>query len=153
MAKRLLWEPPETKISPRCVQSFRRVQFDEVDVLAIVWHGRYLSYFEQGRNDWGRKHNFSYMTMRDNGFVMPIVSVSTKYLQSLRYDEEFVINTCAHWCDSAKLYISYEIYKKDGQLAASGNTVQAYTDFAGNLMIIRPQFAEEYFNEWAASNA
>lgn len=35
--------------APLCVTTQREVRFEEVDVMRIVWHGRYASYFEDGR--------------------------------------------------------------------------------------------------------
>ena len=39
----------------------RRVRFEEVDPLGIVWHGRYPSYFEDARVELGRKYGIDYM--------------------------------------------------------------------------------------------
>ena len=30
-----------------------RVRFNETDPLGIVWHGNYISYFEEGRESFG----------------------------------------------------------------------------------------------------
>jgi acyl-CoA thioester hydrolase len=133
---------------PLTSECFRRVQFDEVDSLRIVWHGRYAGYFEQGRNEWGRKFGFSYQDMLGNGFVMPIVQFHVDHCYPLQYDELIRIKTNCHWTDAAKMNISYEIYAENGILAATGYTVQVYTDLTGKPLILRPEFAEKFVQKW-----
>jgi acyl-CoA thioester hydrolase len=139
--------PPDEK-APLVAECFRRVQFDEVDSLRIVWHGRYASFFEQGRGEWGRKFGFSYYDMAENGFALPIVQLHIDHFHPLLYDELIRIKTVCHWTDAAKMNISYEIYAESGVLAARGYTVQIYTDLTGKPMILRPDFAEQFFQKW-----
>lgn len=129
-------------------ECFRRVQFDEVDALNIVWHGRYVSYFEQGRNEWGRKFGFRYEDMLENGFVMPIVQLHIDHCYPLQYDELIRIKTHCHWTEAAKLNLSYEIHAQNGSLAARGYTVQVYTDLKGKPLLLRPEFAEDFMQRW-----
>ena len=39
----------------------RKVRFDELDPLNIVWHGNYASFFEEGRIALGDKYGISYL--------------------------------------------------------------------------------------------
>ncbi|MGE5528346.1 MAG: acyl-CoA thioesterase [Patescibacteria group bacterium] len=139
--------PPDEK-PPLIAECLRRVQFDEVDSLRIVWHGRYISYFEQGRNEWGRKFGFTYHDMMKNKFIMPIVQVSLDYFYPLYYDELIRIKTSCHWSDAAKMNMSYEIFTENGLLSARGYTVQVYTDLAGKPLMLRPEFAEQFMRRW-----
>ena len=139
--------PPDEK-TPLSSECWRRVQFDEVDSLRIVWHGRYVSYFEQGRNEWGRKFGFSYHDMLANGFAMPIVQLHIDHCYPLQYDELIRIKTNCHWAEAAKMNLSYEIYAENGTLSARGYTVQVYTDLTGKPMILRPDFAERFIQKW-----
>jgi acyl-CoA thioester hydrolase len=139
--------PPDEK-APLVAEFFRRVQFDEVDPLRIVWHGRYPSYFEQGRNEWGRKFGFRYQDMLENGFAAPIIRFHADHFHPLRYDECMRIITRCHWTEAAKLNYSYEIYSEDHVLAARGYTVQLYTDLSGKPLILRPEFVERFMQKW-----
>ncbi len=141
--------PPDEK-PPLSAECTRRVQFDEVDALNIVWHGRYVSYFEQGRNEWGRKFCFSYLDMFNNGFALPIVQLHIDHYYPLRFDELMRIKTNCHWTEAAKMNLSYEIFAENGILAARGYTVQIYTDLSGKPMLLRPEFAEKFIQKWDA---
>jgi Predicted thioesterase len=133
---------------PLVSECFRRIQCDEVDPLKIVWHGRYASFFEQGRSEWGRQYGFGYADMLENNFVMVIAKFHVDHFHPLQYDELIRIKTYCHWTEAAKMNISYEIYSESGNLAAQGYTVQVYTDLAGKLMILRPEFAQRFFEKW-----
>lgn len=139
--------PPDEKpaLTAECT---RRVQFDEVDSLRIVWHGHYARFFEYGRGEWGRKFGFTYHDMADNGFAFPIVQMHIDYYYPLRYDELMRIVVNAHWTEATKLNTSYEIYAENGELAARGYTVQLCTDLEGRPMLLRPDFAERFFQDW-----
>jgi acyl-CoA thioester hydrolase len=139
---------PLDEKTPLVVECMRRVQFDEVDSLRIVWHGRYVNFFEQGRNEWGRKFGFSYHDMLKHGFAMPIAQLHIDHLSPLQYDELIRIKTFCHWNESARMNLSYEIYAENGSLSAKGYTVQLYTDLSGKPMMLRPEFAEEFYQKW-----
>jgi acyl-CoA thioester hydrolase len=50
-----------------------RVRFNETDPLGIVWHGYYITYFEDGREAFGRHHGISYLDILETGYTTPIV--------------------------------------------------------------------------------
>ena len=50
MAKISNYFPEEGDMpKPLVAEVKRRVRFEEIDLLGMVWHGRYPSYFEDGR--------------------------------------------------------------------------------------------------------
>ena len=52
------------------------VRFSEVDSMQIVWHGHYVKYMEEGREDFGRKYGISYMIIKANGYLAPLVALN-----------------------------------------------------------------------------
>lgn len=120
------------------------VRFNEVDSLGIVWHGHYISYFEQGREAFGREHGISYLDMKANNFATPIVKSSCEHLLPLKYGETFRIETIFINSSAAKMVFRYKIFNQEGKLACTGETVQVFTDFDGKLSLYAPDF----FIEW-----
>ena len=51
------------------------VRFNEADPLGIVWHGHYIRYFEDGREDFGKQFGIGYLDFYKNGLVIPVVNV------------------------------------------------------------------------------
>lgn len=116
------------------------VRFNEVDSLGIVWHGHYISYFEQGREAFGKQFGISYLDMKVNGFATPIVKSSCEHFLPLKYGDRFRVETTFMNSVSAKMMFRYHIFNEAGQLVCRGETVQVFTDFEGNLSLYAPEF-------------
>jgi acyl-CoA thioester hydrolase len=136
------------KKTPLTAECFHRVRQDEVDALGYVWCGSYAGYFEQGRDEWGKKFGFHFQDTVDNGFIMPVVQSYVDYYLPLRYDEKACIEIDCMWTEAAKMIFSYRVYNESRQLALQGYTIQVYTDLSGKLMVLRPEFAEKFFQQW-----
>ena len=63
---RRVGDPPPLRI---LVQ--RRVRFEEVDPLGIVWHGRYPGYFEDARVALGSRYGIGYEDFIRHGVPVP----------------------------------------------------------------------------------
>lgn len=88
------------------------VRFNEADPLGIVWHGHYIRYFEDGREDFGNRYGIGYLDFYNNGYVIPIVNVDCSFKKSLRYGDTVIVETSFIPCDAAKIQFSYRLYNK-----------------------------------------
>jgi acyl-CoA thioester hydrolase len=134
--------------APLTVSCRRVVRLEEVDALGIVWHGRYPSYLEDGREELGRRFGLGYLAFSAAGVILPIRSLIVDYLSPLKYLEEMTIETALHWHEAARLNISYRILGPEGRLATSGATVQLMTDTAGGLLLEAPAFYLDFQAKW-----
>ena len=133
---------------PLSAKTTRKVRFEEVDPLGIVWHGRYPSYFEDGRVAFGDKFDLSYLRMRQENFYAPIVKMHLDYHHPLKYHEEMTIISTLHWSDAAKFNFEYEILTESGQVATTGYTVQLLTNLDKETLMTRPEFVEKFCERW-----
>ena len=126
------------------------VRFNEADPLGIVWHGHYIRYFEDGREDFGKKYSIGYLDIYHHGFVLPIVQVDCSFKKSLRYGDSVVVETTFTPCDAAKILFSYRLFnKKTKELVATGSSVQVFLDKENSeLQLLNPPF----FEEWKQKN-
>jgi acyl-CoA thioester hydrolase len=122
------------------------VRFNEADPLGIVWHGHYIRYFEDGREDFGKRHGISYLDFFDLGFVIPVVNIDCSFKKSLRYGDTVIVETTFIPCDAAKIKFSYRLFnKKTQELVATGNSVQVFLDREqSSLQLLNPPFFEEW---------
>ncbi|MDX1543950.1 MAG: thioesterase family protein [Christiangramia sp.] len=120
-----------------------RVRFHECDPLQIVWHGNYLKYFEEGREDFGKKHKISYLDAKENGFAMPVVKSVCEHKLPLKYGDEFEVETSFVNAEAAKLIFQYKIFSS-GKLICTGETIQVFTDKNSELVLNNPPF----FLDW-----
>lgn len=120
-----------------------KVRFHECDSLQIVWHGNYFKYFEEGREDFGKKYNISYLDAKRNGYATPVVKSFCEHKLPLRYGDEFVIESTFINSEAAKIIFQYKIFSS-GKLICTGETVQVFTDKNSELVLTNPPF----FLDW-----
>jgi acyl-CoA thioester hydrolase len=122
------------------------VRFNEADPLGIVWHGHYIRYFEDGREDFGNRYGIGYLDFYNHGFVIPVVNVDCSFKKSLRYGDSVIVETTFTPCDAAKIQFHYRLFnKKTGELVATGSSVQVFLDKEhSGLQLLNPPFFEEW---------
>jgi acyl-CoA thioester hydrolase len=121
-----------------------RVRFNETDPLGIVWHGYYITYFEDGREAFGRKHGISYLDVFESGYTTPIVKSTCEHKLSLRYGDVARIETTIVDTPAAKMIFRYTIYDANNEIACTGETVQVFLDPKGELQLTNPSFFEAW---------
>lgn len=125
------------------------VRFSEVDSMGIVWHGNYVKYLEDAREAFGNKYGIGYLSMVENGYFAPIVSMELKYHNPLVYGDEFIAEAEYVPCVSAKMKFTYRITRvSDGLLVLSGSSVQAFLDLDRNLMLHSPEAYAKWKKEY-----
>ncbi|MCF8068347.1 MAG: acyl-CoA thioesterase [Desulfobacterales bacterium] len=141
--KRAAGDPP-----PLEAETTRTVRFEEVDALRVVWHGRYPSYFEDGRAAFGKRYNLGYLDMYNEGFLAPLVKLHFDFYAPLTFPEPFKIKARAIWSEASRMNFEYEIHNFENRLIATGYTVQLITDLNFDLQLITPPFLEVFRNRW-----
>ena len=152
MRRRRRWGSPGPRFLAEGCQV--RVRFQEVDSLRVVWHGHYLTYFEEGRNAFGRRYDFGYQKILEAGFVAPLVHVELDYFHPARFDQQLKVETRMHLDPGARIQFSYTIRGVDtpegaGEKLASGRTVQVFTEKDGTLVLSQPEFYTSFLDRWA----
>lgn len=126
-----------------------RVRFSEVDSMAVVWHGNYVKFLEDGREAFGREYGAGYHEIYANGYLTPIVKMELNYLKPAVFGDILVVETTYVNTDAAKLVFDYKISRaSDGELLAKARTVQVFTDLEGRMELANPQF----YQEWKKTN-
>ena len=142
------FKPRPDDPKPLSASTTRRIRFEEVDMLGIVWHGHYVSFLDDGRIAFADKYGLSYMAMRVNGIAAPIVQMHLDYISPLYFDNELKIEAILHWTDSLKLNFEFRL-TCEGRLVARGYTVQLFVDLQGNLVILPPNLIKNFRQKWA----
>ena len=91
------------------------VRFSEIDSMRRVWHGSFVTYFEDGRESFGRRY------------------------PGIGYDTTYVYKP------GARLDYHFRVFREsDGALCAEGETVQLFIDGQGELMLDKPDYFREW---------
>lgn len=125
------------------------VRFSEVDFLGIVWHGNYVKYLEDGREEFGRRFGLEYMKIYERGFVAPVVDVHMQYKSPARIDDILTVETAYVPDRGAKVIYDYTVRREDsGQVLLTARSVQLIQTSDGELVLSKPDF----LREWEAGN-
>jgi acyl-CoA thioester hydrolase len=125
------------------------IRFSEVDSMNIVWHGSYVMYFEDAREAFGKKYGLAYLDIFGNGFYAPLVDLSFKYKSPITYDMKPEITITYKPVDAAKIVFDYEITNpENGDVLATGHSVQVFMDLNYQLVWANPDFYEEWKKRW-----
>ena len=126
-----------------------KIRFSEVDSMNIVWHGSYVMYFEDAREAFGGKYGIAYLDIFGNGYYAPLVDLSFKYKSPITYDMKPEITITYKPVDAAKIVFDYEITNpENGEVLATGHSVQVFMDMNYQLVWVNPDFYEEWKKKW-----
>jgi acyl-CoA thioester hydrolase len=124
------------------------IRFSEVDSMEIVWHGNYVKYLEDGREDFGRKYGIGYLDIQKAGYGVPIVNVDLHYKKVIRYGERVIVETKYISTEAAKLVFDYKIFNAQSQVVCTARTVQVFLDNNHRLQLIAPDFYEKWRTQY-----
>jgi acyl-CoA thioester hydrolase len=121
------------------------VRFSDVDSMGVVWHGQYIRYFEDGREDFGKKYGVGYLDFYNHGILVPIVKIDCNYKKPLAYGDTAIIETKYIDCPAAKAVFEYIIYyEKSREIVATGSTTQVFMNLKHELLLNFPPFYLEW---------
>jgi acyl-CoA thioester hydrolase len=106
-----------------------RVRFGETDLMGIVHHAAYLSYFEAGRVEYLRRRGIEYLQWATRGVHLPVVEARIRYRKTARFDELLLVDTRLSELGRVKLRFDYRVLRALAagaeQLVAEGSTLLA----------------------------
>lgn len=120
-----------------------RIRYGETDQMGVVYHGNYPQYLEIGRIEWLRDMGISYKSMEESGVMLPVISISIKYIKSARYDDVIEVITKLKKDPLVKIEFDYEITNEEKELIATANTVLAFIDKKSQKPIRCPDYILE----------
>jgi acyl-CoA thioester hydrolase len=114
------------------------VRYAETDMMGIVYHGSYLPWFEIGRTTLLKEIGLPYRQLESDGYRLPVLEVTAKYLRPAVYDDTLTIVTTLREKPLLRIRLEYEVLRGD-ELLATGQTLHAFVDLNGRP--VRPPAA------------
>lgn len=125
------------------------VRFSEVDSMGILWHGSYVKYLEDGREDFGKKYNLGYLDTLAEGFFVPLTQLNMDFKKPLVYGDKAMVKTTFINAESAKILYKYEISNaKDNSIVLKADSIQVFLDKDYQLVWNTPEFFIEWKKKW-----
>lgn len=108
-----------------------RARFAETDLMGVVHHAAYLTYFEAARVEYLRRRGTDYRELVDKGYHMPVVEAHLEYKHTARFDDELIVTVRLSALTRVTVRFDYEVSRggSDSEvLVARGHTVLACVD-------------------------
>lgn len=98
------------------------VRYAETDQMGVVYHTNYFVWMEIGRTALIQELGFNYADLEKEGIISPVLDIQATYKKPVRYGEKAKVKTWIEDYDGLLTTYGYEIYKEDGELAATGRS-------------------------------
>lgn len=110
-----------------------RVRFGETDLMGIVHHASYLSYFEAARVAWLRRRGVTYAAWAERGVHLPVVEATVRYRAPARFEDILAVDVTLTEVRSCSLRFGYRV-TRGADLLAEGETRLACIDARHELL-------------------
>lgn len=108
------------------VETTIQVQYYETDQMGVVHHSNYIRFYETARTSFIKSLGVSYRQLEESGTSMPMINVTSKYIQPAIYDEVLTVKTILKELPTSRITFYYEIYNQEGKLINEGQTILAF---------------------------
>jgi acyl-CoA thioester hydrolase len=92
--------PPRTRaglgasIPEHCfTETAQRVGVADTDLMGIVHHANYVTYFERGRLEYMRRRGLPYKRVIEQGLHLPVVELGIRYRKPAHFDDLLCVTT------------------------------------------------------------
>jgi acyl-CoA thioester hydrolase len=128
-----------------------RVRYAETDQMGVVYHANYLIWFEVGRVELIRALGIEYKTMEiaDDCHIV-VAEAHCRYLYPAHYDEPLRIRTRIAEAKNRTIRFSYEIFRADDRLLATGETVHVICGSNGRPKLLPEKYRRAFSGALAA---
>ena len=106
-----------------------KVYYRDVDKMGIVYHSRYLEYFEESRTELLKSIGLSVTKIENTGIMLPVISSHCEYFKGAHFEQGLVIKSSISIFPKAKLDIDYSILcTQSSILHVKGYTTHAFVN-------------------------
>ena len=97
-----------------------RVYFEDTDAGGVVYHSRYLNFFERARTEMLRAMGISQTELREkHGLIWVVLEVNVKFKKAAQLDDELLVSAELEWVKGVRQGFRQEITRiSDGVVVA-----------------------------------
>ncbi len=124
-------------------QTHTRVRYAETDQMGYVYYGNYATYYEVARVEAFRHLGVPYRALEDQGIMMPVYEMKTRFIQPALYDDLIRLEVSIPTVPSVRIEFEYKIHNESGTLLNTGSTTLVFFEQARQKLIRCPEFLLE----------
>lgn len=107
--------------------------------MGYVHHSYYALYLEEARMDLLQSIGVDCAALEDEGIIMPVVEMRTRYSSPLRFGDTLLVEAELLTPRAARLEFRYRIYKQDNKLVSRAYTTLVLAWKASGKMVNNPR--------------
>jgi acyl-CoA thioester hydrolase len=120
-----------------------RVRYGETDQMGHAYYANYLYWMEQARGAWCRARGFTYKSLEEMGYFLPVVEVSARYSAEVLYDDVIQVNVELAEIKRASLKFAYTIInERTGKQTTEGYTWHVFMGSERRAVSIPPNILD-----------
>ncbi|WP_288401194.1 tol-pal system-associated acyl-CoA thioesterase [uncultured Serratia sp.] len=105
-----------------------RVYYEDTDASGVVYHARYVAFFERARTEMLRQHNFHQQQLLSEQVAFVVRRMTVDYLAPARLDEQLEVQSEITCLRGASLMFAQRIVNSDGALLSQADVLIACID-------------------------
>ena len=123
-----------------------RVRYADTDQMGYMYYGNYAAFYEVARTEMLRSLGMSYKSMEEDGVMMPVLEMKTKYIKPALYDEQINIKIIIDKKPGVRIVFNYELYNEKHELINLGETTLVFVDMKRNKPCMPPLNFQQKIN-------
>lgn len=98
-----------------------RVYYEDTDAGGVVYHSRYLNFFERARTELLRARGVSQTELKEkHGLIWVVLEISVKFRKAARLDDELLVSAELQWVKGVRQGFRQEMTRQsDGKVVAT----------------------------------
>jgi acyl-CoA thioester hydrolase len=105
-----------------------RVYYEDTDAGGVVYHARYVAFFERARTEMLRQHNFHQQQLLSENVAFAVRRMTVDYLVPARLDDLLEVQSEITSMRGASLTFAQRIVNSDGTLLSQADVLIACID-------------------------
>jgi len=92
-----------------------RVYYEDTDAGGVVYHSRYLNFFERARSELLRARGVQHESLRhEHNLIWIVLDIQARFLQAARMDDELLVSAELSWKKGVRQGFHQEMERKAG---------------------------------------
>lgn len=105
-----------------------RVYYEDTDASGVVYHARYVAFFERARTEMLRQRNFHQQQLLSENIAFAVRRMTVDYLLPARLDDQLEVQSEIAQMRGASLTFAQRIVNADGTLLSQADVLIACID-------------------------
>ncbi|MBC7654787.1 MAG: acyl-CoA thioesterase [Oligoflexus sp.] len=116
-----------------------RVRYADTDQMGYMYYGNYAAFFEVARTEMLRSLGLTYKSMEQDGVMMPVLELKSKYIKPALYDEVIKVKVIINQKPSVRIIFIYQLFNENNELIHLGETTLVFVDMKRNKPCLPPK--------------